>query len=35
MPSIFYEIFNNLRKIDEESLKTLILELTAFIDELK
>ncbi len=35
MPSIFYEIFNNLRKVDEESIKTLILELTAFIDDLK
>jgi superfamily I DNA/RNA helicase len=35
MPSIFYEIFNNLRKIDEESIKYLIAELTTFISELK
>jgi len=35
MPSIFYEIFNNLRKIDEESIKFLVLELTWFINDLK
>nr|MDD3719925.1 polyphosphate kinase 2 [Candidatus Gracilibacteria bacterium] len=35
MPSIFYEIFNNLRKIDEESIKYLIAELISFINDLK
>lgn len=35
MPSIFYELFNNLRKIDVESIKNLIAELTEFIDWLK
>ncbi len=35
MPSIFYEIFNKLRKLDEESIKNLILELTPLINDLK
>lgn len=35
MPSIFYEIFNNLRKIDEKSIKDLVVELTSFINDLK
>lgn len=35
MPSIFYELFNNLRKIDVESIRNLIAELTEFITELK
>ncbi|NDK07920.1 polyphosphate kinase 2 [Candidatus Gracilibacteria bacterium] len=35
MPSIFYELFNNLRKIDVESIRNLISELTEFIDGLK
>ena len=35
MPSIFYELFNNLRKVDEESIKNLIIELESFISELK
>lgn len=35
MPSIFYELFNNLRKIDVESIRNLISELTEFIDWLK
>lgn len=35
MPSIFYELFNNLRKIDVESIRNLIAELSEFINELK
>ena len=35
MPSIFYELFNNLRKIDVKSIKNLIAELTEFINDLK
>ncbi len=35
MPSIFYELFNNLRKIDVESIRNLITELVEFINELK
>ncbi len=35
MPSIFYELFNNLRKVDEDSIKNLILELQSFISDLK
>ncbi len=35
MPSIFYELFNNLRKIDVESIRNLVAELTEFIEELK